>query len=697
MENYPEFEFSLRRMAYGRYGVDFRFAPPWNDVDVHPTKTTIIKIDFVRLRELANESNYVQYGKLLGHSLFGQDEIANAFRSAQQSTQEADREMRLRLRLHIGSNAPELNSILWETVIVPSDSQPLFQSERVLCSRYLASYDWQPVRLRPRRELTAAIVIANPKGLEGYAPNGKSFESINVAGEHTRAKNSLLGISTKEFVSKGQASISNLTRVIREGCDIVYLVCHGTISEGEPWLWLEDADGKIDRVSGDELVNCVKGVLKRPRLIVLASCQSAGAGLTDRGTDEAAMMNLGPRLAQSGVPAVLAMQSDVETETLEKFMPVFFRELQIDGQLDRAMAVARNEIRKQPDWWAPVLLMRLKSGCIWFSPGFSNPKDFPKWGALANNINRGTCTPILGPGISEQLLGSRREIAKRWAEAHHFPMASHAREDLPQVAQYLAINQDPNFARTELQVALVDHLNREMRKFYPQELEGIPEKAPLGQLISHVGRVHRKNNPEDPYRLLAELPLKLYLTVNPSNQLFDALKEVGKEPVNEVCRWRKALKFESIFKKEPGFEPSVERPLVYHLFGHLDEPRSIVLTEDDHFDYLIALSSDKKAIPEIVGRALTDTALLFLGFQLDEWVFRVVFRTIMNKEGRARLESKDYAHVAAQISPEEGRMIEPERARKYLEDYFQGAAISIFWGNARDFLSQIKNKRNVDR
>ena len=44
-----------------------------------------------------------------------------------------------------------------------------------------------------------------------------------------------------------------------------------------------------------------------------------------------------------------------------------------------------------------------------------------------------------------------------------------------------------------------------------------------------------------------------------------------------------------------------------------------------------------------------------------------------------------YAHVAAQIDPEEGRIIEPRAARAYLESYFTESAISIYWGSPDDF------------
>jgi len=41
--------------------------------------------------------------------------------------------------------------------------------------------------------------------------------------------------------------------------------------------------------------------------------------------------------------------------------------------------------------------------------------------------------------------------------------------------------------------------------------------------------------------------------------------------------------------------------LVYKLFGQLAEPDSLVLTEDDYFDYLIGVTSNRDLIPEAVG------------------------------------------------------------------------------------------------
>ena len=127
--------------------------------------------------------------------------------------------------------------------------------------------------------------------------------------------------------------------------------------------------------------------------------------------------------------------------------------------------------------------------------------------------------------------------------------------------------------------------------------------------------------------------------------------------------------------------------MVYHLFGQIRTPGSMVLTEDDYFDYLIGVTKNAGVIPPAVIRAWNDSALLFLGFQVDDWNFRVLFRSIVNQEGSGRLREKP--HVAVQIDPEEGRSLEPQRARRYLERYFQHDNISVYWGSAEQFIREL--------
>jgi hypothetical protein len=400
-------------------------------------------------------------------------------------------------------------------------------------------------------------------------------------------------------------------------------------------------------------------------------------------------------MAAAGVPAVLAMQGNVTMRTAGAFISAFFRELQKDGQVDRAMAVARATVLNRSDWWVPVLFTRLKSGRLWYTPGFAGSAGEPyeKWPSILANIRDANCTPIIGPGLIDTFLGSRRQIAERWAEKYQFPLAPHFRDDLPQVSQYLAVQQEPEFPHRELNKYLVE----DMKNRYRDELRDLPPKATLDELLTRVASVRRAGDAYEPHRVLANMPLPIYITTNFSSVLTDALKDANKRPVCDFFRWNEHLKNRpSEFKRrveKDSYQPSVEEPLVFHVLGHLSEPDSVVLTEDDYFRYLIGATENRlRQVPEPVLRAVSDTALLFLGYQLDDWNFRVLFWTLIAHKGGRR---KRYAHVAAQLDPEEGRIIDPGRARRYLEDYFKqediALRVGIYWGTSEHFARELQH------
>jgi hypothetical protein len=385
------------------------------------------------------------------------------------------------------------------------------------------------------------------------------------------------------------------------------------------------------------------------------------------------------------------MQGNITMDTVARFLPAFFTALKKDGQIDRALSVARSAVRDRPDYWMPALFMRLKSGRLWYVPGFgSDGRAFEKWPALVRSIKRGQFTPILGPGLFEPVLGSQRDLACRWSEAFNYPLAPHERESLPQVAQYLATNLDRSFPYDELEDYLRGEIQEHYKSYLPPEL--LAPSAPLDDLFDAAGEKLMAANPTEPHMALARLPVPVYITTSPNNLLACALRKNGKDPQVVLCPWNEDAELvESVYDREPGYFPTPERPLVYHLFGRLNERRSIVLTEDDYFDFLIGVTSNKDLIPKVIRRALADTALLFLGFQLDDWSFRVLFRSILAGQGGGRRDQ--YAHIAAQINPEEGRILEPERARRYLENYFyKGADINIYWGSSDDFIQELMHR-----
>jgi hypothetical protein len=631
---------------------------------------------------LAQSGDWEAYGLLLGRGLFGDEKIKAAFESAWTTSRALG--VPVRFRLAIDPSAAELHALHWEVLRDPDSAELLTTREQLLFYRYISSPDWRLMELRAHDALRALVVIANPANIESYSPGGRALPPIDVPGEEQRARAALGSIPATILASTGTATLDNVISQLREGIDIFYLVCHGALIESEPRLYLEGPDSNADVVLGRDLVTRLCELAHRPRLVVLASCHSATGPGDACGCDEGVLAALGPRLAAAGIPAVVAMQGNVTMQTAATFMSAFFREVRRDGQIDRAVAAARGAVRQRDDWWMPVLFMCLRKGRIsWYEPGFTGRQpDFERWHSLINNIRQGRCTPILGSGLIESLVGSFRDIARQWAETFGYPMAGEECEELPLVAQFLAVNQgEESFVRDKfleaLRVGVLRHYGHEL----PPEIH----KAPLGKLISAAGAIRRKLEPAEPHEVLARLNLPLYISTNPDNLLMDALSAAGRKPRAALCpRGDYVAENREL---DPAYRPTADEPLVYHLFGSLHEPHSLVLTQDDYFDYLIDVTRNDDLIPATVRSHLVNTALLFLGFQMSDWDFRVLFRSVMSQEGRSR--RKRYAHVAVQIDPARDRMIDPDSARRYLEGYFQDTQISIFWGSAEDFLKEL--------
>lgn len=692
MSDYTELEIGIYAGEADRYTVELHYNDP-NDPASHAPERGTMRIDLAALRRELYDP--VAYGKILGDALFADGNLRSYYEKSLGFAEQSDKALRLRLQIDRGVS--RLNELRWETLRDPRDGSWLLTGERALFSRFLYSANWERVQLRSRSELRALVAIANPIDLAqgAYQIGDQQLAPVDVDGELKRAMLGLGSIANEALTSDpsqpGQVSLKNLAQALRQGYDILYLVCHGARLTREPpgtYLWFEEDDGTADVVPGSALVERIKDMSAqlRPRLVVLASCQSGGKGEEPRTSDsQGALAALGPQLARIGIPAVVAMQGDISMQSIAEFMPVFFKELERDGQVDRAMAVARGAVRDRADSWLPVLYLRLRGGRIWYTPGFGDGRgDFEKWPAVLRVIKHSQCTPILGPGLFESLVGSQREIALRWAERYRYPMEPHERESLPQVAQFLTINQYEKAPFDELE----DYLKQEIRQQLSGEAQ-IKGTEDLDELMEIAGTMRRHSDPLDPYKVLAELPLPVYITTNLNNLLALALEEANRDPQVVLCPWNEDIKMiESIYDTEPSYQPTIERPLVYHLFGRLSEPESVVLTEDHYFDFLIGVTRNSDLIPSDVRRALADTALLFLGFHIDDWQFRVLFRSILSQQGGSRRGR--YPHIAVQIEPEEDRLLEPERARRFLENYFfQGANISLYWGNVEDFMGEL--------
>jgi len=359
-----DLELSVRRDSQSPYAAELR-ARLGDDAELHYGPFPL-DLDPDRLSGLLDRPG--EYAQALTDGLFFDPQLWPAFSEARVYSFVQNRP--LRLRLYIDSRAPELYSLRWELLNNPSSRSPLSVDEKIHFSRYLPATGGAPGP-RPRGSLRALAAAANPSNLSAY-----KLQRLDVPRELERAETGLAPLRV-ERLPASVGDFCTLSRLVERsrGIDVLYLACHGAYRRKTAALFLEGDDGKVARATGKELAERVAALEIRPRLVVLAACESAGAGAGE------ALLAAGPLLAAAGVPAVIAMQGLVSIDTMAAFLPVLFRELAQDGRIDRAMSVARLAVRDRPDWWTPVLFMTLLSGRLWESedpggPGV-NPLEIP--------------------------------------------------------------------------------------------------------------------------------------------------------------------------------------------------------------------------------------------------------------------------------------------------------------------------------
>lgn len=352
---FVDLEISVQRWGEG-YAADVRFRTPDGVTDSELATNVPVQLDDTTLREQLSDP--AAYGRQLTEMLFADERMRSVWQQARGFAAGAGVDLRVRLRLDPDDNA--LHAICWETLFDPERNVPIGRSERCMLSRYLDSPDLTRIELPPQSQVKILVAVASPRNLARY--NAQPFDA---AAEARRVTASCGHIPVTTMISadgSSPVSLSGIADALRDGYSVLYLVCHGTLRDGMPILYLEDEAGNVDHVSGEELARRIEdlGADRRPLLVVLSSCQSVG--LSHSGE---VLSAIGPRLARAGVAAVIGMQGDVPMKLVADLMPRFFRELSDNGLIDQALAAARAGVESEDPWWMPALYLRVRNGRLW--------------------------------------------------------------------------------------------------------------------------------------------------------------------------------------------------------------------------------------------------------------------------------------------------------------------------------------------
>jgi len=288
------------------------------------------------------------------------------------------------------------------------------------------------------------------------------------------------------------------------------------------------------------------------------------------------------------------------------------------------------------------------------------------WDLLLRRIRDHRCTPFLGAGINHGILPLGPEIAERLAQEYNYPLSD--RSDLSQVAQFIASTEKDGMLPKEKVLEIL----KEKR-----------EKWQKGVTLPGFFKT-----PDEPLSILASLPFPIYMTTNYDSLMVEALKAWDKDPRRELCRWNDDVQREpSVFDSASGFDPTPANPVVFHLHGHDAVYESLVLTEDDYLSFLVYISRNA-VLPPRIEEAMTRASLLFMGYRLADWDFRVLFRGLVGSMD----SNLRRINVAVQLPPEGSEQEQRRRVQEYLVQYFDEKKVQIYWGTAEEFAIELRDR-----
>jgi len=278
--------------------------------------------------------------------------------------------------------------------------------------------------------------------------------------------------------------------------------------------------------------------------------------------------------------------------------------------------------------------------------------DEDHWYSLVSSVSAGTCTLMLGPGaVTGTLDGERMPV--------HVALATYMKQRL------LADPDDPLRSRHETldpykpssvaQVVLRQCDPAQVKRW----VEGFSEVFDVDDAV---------------FADLAALPFALVINTSPVSVVFELFRRTNSATT-------------SFFYDRTGRQPAMlpelsdRSPVVYHLYGSLENPRSMILSDSDRLDFIVKVARSSPALPLNLTSALQDPdrSFLFLGFDLTDWHFRVLLHILAENAPR------NYTSFAAEL---ETAPIDAETRDFYRSSH----KVHFFAGDIAAFASELRRR-----
>lgn len=360
-KEYLVFDLAIERAPKNKYNAHVRVSPAGEtsgifDYEIVPTDLERLRIHVLDSAQGnksvtgPSEQERKTFGGNLYHRVFT-SEVHALFQGSLIIAEAKGKNLRLRLNL---SDTPELAELPWELLYDEKRNRFFSLSSDTPLVRFFDLPEQQPP-LRVSPPLRILVLVSPGEGQEQSA--NREWENL-VDSLQPLSKQ---GIVELERVDK--TTIRSLQPRLRQReYHVLHYIGHSTFDEatGNGSLFLYDDAGTAIPIRGDKLAVLLHD--HEPlRLVILNSSQGA------RSDRDNFFGGIAPALIQQGIPAVIAMQSDISYEAAKLFAREFYKSLVDNYPIDAALIEGRRAIYfegNEAEWATPVLYLRAPDGIL---------------------------------------------------------------------------------------------------------------------------------------------------------------------------------------------------------------------------------------------------------------------------------------------------------------------------------------------
>jgi hypothetical protein len=177
-----------------------------------------------------------------------------------------------------------------------------------------------------------------------------------------------------------------------------------------------------------------------------------------------------------------------------------------------------------------------------------------------------------------------------------------------------------------LQAGLI-HYFKEKKLEIEEDLDNLYSCKKQAKTRAHVfiKEYYRDNGQlNDMLKQLARIPCHLYISINPDLFMKQALEGYGVKH-----------EFQYYVKDQPPAEvtnPTAENPLLYNLFGSIENQQSLVFSYEDLIQYLFSIIRDFKLPQNLRSNLEHSLYFIFLGFDFEKWYLKLLLKLFLLDE-----------------------------------------------------------------